>query len=41
MPVLADWAHGRNLPSFKMIFVGLATAVHIIVDFFVRSPDNL
>jgi hypothetical protein len=37
MPILADWAHGRNLPSFKSIFVGIAIGVNVVVDFFVRS----
>jgi hypothetical protein len=39
MPILVDWAHGRNLPSLKSVFVGLATAVHIILDFFVNLPS--
>jgi hypothetical protein len=41
MPILADWAHGKNLPSFKSIFVGIAIGVNIVVDFFVRSQWHL
>lgn len=40
MPLLADWSHGKNLPSFKSVFIGLAIAVHIVVDFFVRSLEK-
>lgn len=37
MPILADWAHGKNLPSFKSIFVGVAIGANVVVDYFVRS----
>lgn len=35
MHVLADWTKGKNLPSFKTVFVSLATMVNWIVSFFV------
>jgi hypothetical protein len=41
MQILADWSHGKNLPSLKSVFVGLAIAVHFIVDFFVRFQELL
>jgi hypothetical protein len=40
MPILADWARGKNLPSFKTIFIGIAIGANVVVDFFVRSPKH-
>jgi hypothetical protein len=41
MPILADWAHGKNLPSFKSVFVGIAVAANIVVNYFVRSQGHI